>query len=60
MFRERLKNLPPTPKSADDADEFLTLPNYSSQHFAKYYQGLVRGEGEGERALTFAHQGMWF
>ena len=58
MFRERLKNLPPAPKSAEHADGFLKSTKYNSQHFAKHYQGLVRGQGEGERALTFAHLGM--
>ena len=57
MHRERRKNQPPTPASAEEAHEFLTSPRYNEQNFVEYYKGIVRGQEDGERALIFAHEG---
>ena len=57
MQRQRRENFPPPPLNAEEAHEFLTSVRYSSQNFAKYYQGLVRGSQDNETALTFAHEG---
>ena len=41
ILRQHRKNLFPPPLNAEKAHEFLTSVHYSSQSFAKYYQGIL-------------------
>ena len=42
------------PTEYENANDSLLSERYSAKEFTKYYQGLVYGAGEGEKALIFA------
>ena len=54
MGRARREGYPPPPTDYENANDSLLSERYSAKEFTKYYQGLVYGAGEGEKALIFA------
>lgn len=54
MGRSRREGYPPPPTDCESANLSFLSDRYSGKEFSKYYQGLVCGTGEGEKALVFA------
>ena len=54
MGRSRRVGYPPPPTDCESANQSLLSDKYSEKEFSKFYQGLVHGTGEGEKALIFA------
>ena len=56
LQRDRREKLPPPPKDTTAAHEYLTSDLFKECYFAMFYQGMVTGDHEHEKALVFAHQ----
>ena len=54
MGRARREGYSPPPTDYANANDSHLSERYSAKEFIKYYQGLVYGAGEGEKALIFA------